>query len=506
MSADDPTDPKTAEVPAPAGQPDPKTAEVPAPAGQQSSWFGRVTDAYNMLWKMIIRPPRDVYSLEELGPAKFRLGKRIYERIDLQLESCRGHVLECSHFVPAKSPDAVRPCVVYLHGNCSSRLEAFDALPVLLPRDMTVFCMDLSGSGRSGGEYISLGHHEEKDLSTVLRHLRATGKVSSIGLWGRSMGAATSILRAAEDQDLAGCVLDSAFCDISTVAEELVNRGRIKVPQFILNMGLEVIRNEVKERAQFDLGELVPIKFAPKASCPAFFGVAQDDTFVLPHHTHDLHNVWKAERVLRVFDGGHNGVRPAWFLEEASDFLCQRLGKNDEFTEGDAAVNLDRSSSLDAPDETTPRPNAESSASKGATEPQGEAARRRHIVAGDLIKMGFGGDMAFEAAKRHSSTDDATAWLLHQPGSVAGAGEPGVSRPVRKNDDAAAQKAVTTGTASSGDATAATMVASSNGTVLERLRHLGFTDSNAQEAARRCPTLEDAVEWLVSQDDVVVAL
>jgi len=111
----------------------------------------------------VIRPPRDLYALDELGPEKFRLGKKIYIRQDLQLKSARGF-LECSHFQPAKHTEAKRPCVVYLHGNCSSRLEVFDALPVLLPRDLTVFSLDLSGSGRSEGEYISLGHHEEKDL------------------------------------------------------------------------------------------------------------------------------------------------------------------------------------------------------------------------------------------------------------------------------------------------------------------------------------------------------
>jgi len=26
----------------------------------------------------------------------------------------------------------------------------------------------------------------------------------------------------------------------------------------------------------------------------------------------DLHNAWAGERLLRVFDGGHNGVRPSW--------------------------------------------------------------------------------------------------------------------------------------------------------------------------------------------------
>lgn len=215
--------------------------------------------------------------------------------------------------------------MVYLHGNCSSRLEAFDVLPVLLPRDLTVFCLDLSGSGRSDGDYISLGCHEEKDLRIVLQHLRVDKRVSQIGLWGRSMGATTSILRLKVDHDIAACILDSAFRDLRTVADELVNRGRMRVPQFIVNMAMEMIRTEVVARANFDPTELKPIECAPEATCPAFFGVASDDTFVLPHHTQDLHDAWSGERLLRVFDGGHNGVRPTWFLEEAADFLMERL-------------------------------------------------------------------------------------------------------------------------------------------------------------------------------------
>ena len=40
---------------------------------------------------------------------------------------------------------------------------------------------------------VSLGHFEEKDLAVVLQHLRECDYVSSIGLWGRSMGAAASL-------------------------------------------------------------------------------------------------------------------------------------------------------------------------------------------------------------------------------------------------------------------------------------------------------------------------
>lgn len=306
-----------------------------------STWFARIGETYNMLWKMVIRPPRDLYSPEELGPAKFRLGKRVYERHDLQLHSTRG-VLQCSHFVPAKTLPVRRPCVVYLHGNCSSRLEAFDALPVLLPRGLTVFCLDLSGSGRSDGEYISLGYHEEKDLRAVLQFLRTQEHVSTIGLWGRSMGATTSILRAAEDHELGACILDSAFRDLETVAEELVSRGRLPIPQFVVGWALEMIRGEVQSRADFDPRELAPIKCAPLARCPALFGVASDDSFVLPHHTQDLYDAWAGERVLRVFDGGHNGIRPTWFLEEAAEFLLDRLGGRRPF---EASAPLRSSSS-----------------------------------------------------------------------------------------------------------------------------------------------------------------
>lgn len=41
-----------------------------------SSWLWRFRDVYDMLWKMVIRPPRDLYTEDELGPDKFRLGKK----------------------------------------------------------------------------------------------------------------------------------------------------------------------------------------------------------------------------------------------------------------------------------------------------------------------------------------------------------------------------------------------------------------------------------------------
>merc|ERR1719502_1351082 len=99
---------------------------------------------------------------------------------------------------------------------------------------MTLFCLDFSGSGLSEGEYVSLGHFEEQDVAVVVDHLRADESVSAIALWGRSMGAATAVLRAAEDPTIAACVLDSPFGSLPVVARELVDT-RIAIPKFLLD-------------------------------------------------------------------------------------------------------------------------------------------------------------------------------------------------------------------------------------------------------------------------------
>jgi hypothetical protein len=41
--------------------------------------------------------------------------------------------------------------VIYLHGNCGSRLDALDIIRYVLPHNLTVVSFDFSGSGLSEG-------------------------------------------------------------------------------------------------------------------------------------------------------------------------------------------------------------------------------------------------------------------------------------------------------------------------------------------------------------------
>eukprot|EP00419_Tripos_fusus_P067391 CAMPEP_0172921124 /NCGR_PEP_ID=MMETSP1075-20121228/205305_1 /TAXON_ID=2916 /ORGANISM="Ceratium fusus, Strain PA161109" /LENGTH=503 /DNA_ID=CAMNT_0013781243 /DNA_START=47 /DNA_END=1556 /DNA_ORIENTATION=+ len=486
-----------------------------------------------MLWKIVIRPPRDLYSPEELGPVKFRLGKRVYERRDLQLRSSRG-VLECSHFLPAKPQEVRRPCVVYLHGNCSSRLEAFDALPVLLPRDLTVFCLDLSGSGRSDGEFISLGHHEQRDLKVVLQHLRSLDTVSTIGLWGRSMGATTSILRAAEDHGLAACVLDSAFRDLRSVAEELVTRGRFPVPQFLLNWALEMVRSEVSTRAGFDPLKLMPINSASEAVCPALFGVAADDTFVLPHHTQDLHDAWAGERTLRVFNGGHNGVRPTWFLEEAAEFLVERMRTRsvfkDDITPGrrfaacSGAQDKDEDDDGDGPPRLvsplTERLQLDADSAAGPTSPPDNVSEKtikhRQQLALDLTRLGFGHEAAAQATHHGTTLEKCLSWILRQPGDEFARIETGKPGTCEASEAGVRQNGQRTSSMASSASTQlqrkqATMEVASSpprrrgnpaGKLSEQLLYLGFDEDQSILASKRCLTMDAAMDFMAQEQEV----
>ncbi|MED6160048.1 hypothetical protein PIB30_047849, partial [Stylosanthes scabra] len=160
----------------------------------------------------VIRPPRAEYDPEQyLWEKEFSLAGRTYIRQDLELKNPRGYTLQCSHYLPSPFPEnASLPCVIYCHGNSGCRADANESVVVLLPSNITVFTLDFSGSGLSEGDYVSLGWHEKDDLKMAVSYLRSNKQISGIGLWGRSMGAVTSLLYGAEDPYIAGMVLDSA--------------------------------------------------------------------------------------------------------------------------------------------------------------------------------------------------------------------------------------------------------------------------------------------------------
>ena len=55
-----------------------------------------------------------------------------------------GLKLQCSHYRPRGMGSTPVPCVIYCHCNSGSRRDAEEALHVLLPHDISVFCLDFA--------------------------------------------------------------------------------------------------------------------------------------------------------------------------------------------------------------------------------------------------------------------------------------------------------------------------------------------------------------------------
>ena len=99
------------------------------------------SNIYEELWKAVIRPNRDIYKDRDLGHMKFSYCNKWFKRTDFSISNKRDYKLACSFWEPFdEEREYVRlPCVIYLHGNSSSRCEALAEIKYLLPLNITVF-------------------------------------------------------------------------------------------------------------------------------------------------------------------------------------------------------------------------------------------------------------------------------------------------------------------------------------------------------------------------------
>jgi len=202
-------------------------------------------------------------------------------------------------------------------------METRDIVSPLLASGISLVCFDFAGSGLSDGEYISLGYYERDDIDVVVQYLRDSNKVSMIGLWGRSMGAVTTLMHADRDHSLAGICLDSPFADLSLLSKELVSsRSPVPLPDFIVEETFQAIRETIKQKAGFDIYDLNPLKNnVSKSFIPAYFISAKDDELIAHYHAKMLHDHYQGDKHYKLVEGTHNSQRPQFIIDSIIIFF-----------------------------------------------------------------------------------------------------------------------------------------------------------------------------------------
>ena len=283
--------------------------------------------SYETLWKFIIRPPRDEYEEELLGNFVFTYRDKQYQRKDYDLISSEGYIMKCSFIEPIDKyrPTFEMPVVLYLHGNSSSRLEGLNNLEVLLKYNINLFVIDFPGCGLSEGEYISLGYHEKNDVKIIVDFIENLPGISKIGIWGRSMGAATTLLYTYKDPRIVAICIDSPFENFKRLAEELVIK-QIKLPKFIIDGALKIVQGTIKKKNGLDIYKLKPSENVSNTFQPALFIHAINDELINVEHSINLFNNYGGPKSLKCCDkGGHNSRRSKNIKKEIGDFFYKYL-------------------------------------------------------------------------------------------------------------------------------------------------------------------------------------
>ena len=289
----------------------------------------KVTYSYESLWKSIIRPPRDKYTSKDLGPLSFICKKKNYSRKDFNILGNNGNILRCTFFELDEIEREVLslPVIIYLHGNAGSRVDSLKYLRAILEHGINLFCFDFAGCGLSEGEYISLGYHEKEDLKIIVDFVSKLPYVSSIGLWGHSMGAATAILYAAGDKRISCICADSSFSDFNKLAKETVEKN-IKLPNFIFSTAISFVRKSIIKRNGLDIYNLKPIDEVKKIKIPIMFVHGIKDLLINMQHSIELFESCKASpKIVNFFDGGHNTKRDKLLIEKIVDFFKTHLNE-----------------------------------------------------------------------------------------------------------------------------------------------------------------------------------
>jgi pimeloyl-ACP methyl ester carboxylesterase len=228
-------------------------------------------------------------------------------------------------FLTAEGSDRV---IIMVHGNEGNRnTEGSGSLDIageLVGHGFNVLMFDLHGCGESEGNTVSGGYYEKDDLEGAVDYISQRG-FAEIGVLGFSLGAVTSLLAAAEDNEINAVVIDSAFADLNDIIEPEFAK-RTHAPKFFLHPILFM----VKLMYGVDFTAIRPVAVVSQiAPRPIFFIQGEtDDMIPVDQARRLLEASGNPANILWIVPGGHTSAYhdyPDEFIDRVTAFFDTAL-------------------------------------------------------------------------------------------------------------------------------------------------------------------------------------
>lgn len=240
---------------------------------------------------------------------------------NVEFSSRRGDVMLSGWYLPGEDSS---PHLIFVHGIGSVRSghNAVELAARMVALGYNVLMFDLRGHGSSEGDKVSGGYFERWDVLGAFDYLVERGVDHSgagrIGLIGFSMGAATSILAAAEEPGIMAVVADSPYADASDL---IAREAARKTPFPLWSMPVFIPTTKLMAKAIYgiDIGALVPEQAVAGLGYP----------ILVIHGTADERIPW--EQGQRVANAAGEGS-PLWLVPDV-DHVDAFLTHPDEYVE-----------------------------------------------------------------------------------------------------------------------------------------------------------------------------
>jgi uncharacterized protein len=226
---------------------------------------------------------------------------------------------------------AGKTTIVLANGYGDTEQQMLPIADFLHKGGFSVFTYDMRARGRSGGEYVTLGVLEQKDLVSTVEYVASRRDVAGerIGVLGISMGGATAILAAAQDPKIKAVVDDCGFSD----APRAIAAGFehfIHLPAFPFAPVTVWI---AEERAGIDVRQARPMDVIARISPRPILIIHGTEDFVIPVDNSQRNFAAAREpKQLWLVPGAKHGeahtVAKAEYEKRVDEFFRSALGNN----------------------------------------------------------------------------------------------------------------------------------------------------------------------------------
>lgn len=271
--------------------------------------------------KLVIFPKVKPYSKTFENEIEYgTFTKAFYEGLDkeeLIIQSGEGYPIHGIFFPNGDN----KKIVVIAHGYSYSLFGSIKYMTIFKELGYAVLVYDQRYHGLSGGKSSTFGFKEKDDLRTIVDYLyRRFGDIT-LGTHGESLGGATVLMHAAEDERVNFVVSDCAFSDMT---EELTYRLKEdkNLPKFPIIYIAALIN---KLQAGNFYWEVSPKKAAQKIKAPTLIIHGKEDMYTPFKQGEDIFNALNCPKAFLGVDNAKHAMSyleaPELYTKAVKQFL-----------------------------------------------------------------------------------------------------------------------------------------------------------------------------------------